>query len=240
MKSSTPAIEGHLSHSYDAELDNLRSKILEMSWLVEQQLSDALDALIGGNANLAEQILVKERLVDRMEIESDELCSRVIARRQPIASDLRYVISVTKTADALECIGDEIEQVALIALDIADSKHEHDFEEIAALGEHVQETLNAAMIAFSESNVDKAIEVLNAESKVSKKYEKLTLHIIESIDQGASPVAETIKLLWAIKALRDIADKTRNIGDHVIYFARGKDVRHASVNKARKVAKSKP
>ncbi len=233
---TNPGVEGHYSLSYDVELENLRSKALEMGWLVEEQLESALNSLISLDQHIAKQVIVKEDLVNRMEVENDELCSQIIARRQPAASDLRFVISVIKTVNDLERIGDEIERVARIAMRICESETELLFEDIEMIGMHSRQMLSEALLAFSQSDVERAMEVIIDTEQGDKEYQNITRRTIKAMRRNVDTIPDAVQLLWVIRSLERIADRSCNICEYVIYFARGKDIRHSSLTNIRKVA----
>ena len=110
-------INKHISGRFNQELENVRNHVLSMGGLVEQQLNSALDAVSRNDAELAQKVRQNDYKVNAMEVSIDEECTRIIARRQPAASDLRLVIAIAKTIADLERIGDEAERIAKVALD---------------------------------------------------------------------------------------------------------------------------
>ncbi len=235
---ATPGVEGHYSLSYDVELENLRSKALEMGWLVEQQLENALQALIGADQRVAKQVMLKEELVNRMEVENDGLCSQLIARRQPAASDLRFVISVIKTVNDLERIGDEIARIAHIAVQLSGSDHELAFDDIEILGFQSRGLFSDSLVAFAQSDVEKAMGVMIEAENGVKEFESVVQRTIREMRRDIDTIPDAVQLLWAIRSLERVSDRACNICEYVIYFARGKDIRHSSLKKIRKVART--
>ena len=104
--------ENHIMKQFDEELEEIRTQLMEMGGKVEQQLKNAIKAVIKADSSLAEEVIRDERLVDEMEVDIDEACILIIARRQPAASDLRFVMMVTKAVNDLERIGDEAKKIA--------------------------------------------------------------------------------------------------------------------------------
>ncbi len=232
-----PGIEGHYSLSYDVELENLRTKALEMGWLVEQQLEDSVEALANNNSKLAKQVRLREDLVNRMEVENDELCLQLIARRQPAASDLRFVISVIKTVNDLERMGDEIDRVARVAMKLAESTSETDIEDLEVLGMHSLQFTREALVAFAQSNVEKAMEVMIEHEQVEKDYRSVLRRTEKNMRRDIDGIPNAIEIIWATRSLERVADRACNICEYVIYFARGKDIRHSSLKQIKKVAR---
>jgi phosphate transport system protein len=134
-----PLISHHISRQFNAELEDVRQRVLAMGGLVEQQIADATRALIEGDGALGEEVSRADHKVNGFEVYIDEECSRILARRQPTASDLRLVVAVIKTITDLERIGDEADRIARMATDLASQERiKASYAEIGHLSRHVQ------------------------------------------------------------------------------------------------------
>lgn len=223
-------ISHHISQQFNTELEEVRSKVLAMGGLVEQQLADALTALGQGDGALAEQVMKNDYQVNALEVEIDEECTYILARRQPAATDLRLVMAVIKTITDLERIGDEAERVGRMADHLAGSDVKVSLlGEIEHLGEMVRNMLHQALDAFARTDVELSVEVLHQDRKVDDKYESLTRQVITYMAEDPRIIPLTLNLLWAARSLERIGDRSRNICEYVIYLVRGKDVRHTSL-----------
>jgi len=115
-------LDTHISRQYNVDLENIRTLVLQMGGLVEQQIEHAITALVQGNTTLAEAVIVTDYKVNSLEVTIDEDCNQIIARRQPAAGDLRLVLMVIKTITDLERIGDEAEKIARMAVQLANEE----------------------------------------------------------------------------------------------------------------------
>lgn len=241
-----PDLGHHISQQFNQELEAVRAKVLEMGGLVEQQLLDAVTALTTMDTALAEVVVASDYKVNRLEVEIDEECSRILARRQPAASDLRLVIAVIKTITDLERIGDEAERVGRMAMHFAEGNTgpTQTLVGIRHFGEHVHRVLHAALDAFARMDVEQALQVAREDEKVDEEYESILRQLMTYMMEDPRSIPRIVNVMWAARALERIGDRARNICEYLIYLVRGKDVRHISIERveeaARRSHESKP
>ncbi len=217
----------HISEQYDAELDSLRSQLMEMGGLVEQQLQQACQALINHDIALAESVHESDRRVNRMEVELDELCVAIIARRQPAASDLRMLISIMRAITDLERIGDESDRIAKMAQGMAREVEPVDrYRAFRELHEAVAAQLSAALDAFARRDDQVAEHVINGDGAIDERYKALCQELIEEMSASPDTVARNMNTIWSARALERIGDHAKNLGEYVLYQVKGEDVRH--------------
>ena len=219
----------HISQQFNTELEDVRNRVLTMGGLVEQQLTDAIKALVERDKKLSESVIQNDYKVNEMEVSIDEECTQIIARRQPAASDLRLVMAVIKTITDLERIGDEAERFARMTMqhsnEQAASSH---FGSVEAMAELVRQMLHGALDAFARMDVDAASKVWLEDKKIDKQYESITRELITYMMEDPRSIPWALDVLWAARALERIGDRSANICEYVIYFVKGKDVRHTT------------
>ena len=228
----------HISQQYNAELEDIRNKVLTMGGLVEQQLVDAVKALVEGDSQLGETAVTMDFKVNALEVTIDEECSQILARRQPTAGDLRLVVAIIKTITDLERIGDEAEKIGHLAMHLASMEgNKQHFTAIQHLGEHVHSMVHDGLDAFARLDVEMAIDVAKRDSNVDEKYNAITRQLITYMMEDPRSITRSLDVMWAARALERIGDHAKNICEYVIYLVEGKDVRHTSIEQMEKAAR---
>jgi phosphate transport system protein len=221
----------HTSKQYDSELESIRSKVLEMGNLVEQQIVDALEALIGANPKLAKSVIKKDHLVNSLEVQVDEDCSHIIARRQPTAGDLRMVLMMIKTITDLERIGDEAAKIARFALKASETDRVWSprFGEIKTMTNLARDMLHMALDAFARSDATKVLEIAHMDEEVDEQFQVAIRQLITFMLEDPRTISMSLEVLFISKAIERIGDHAKNISEYVVYMVKGKDVRHISM-----------
>jgi phosphate transport system protein len=226
----------HISQQFNKELRELRNKVLSMGGLVEDQLTNAIIALTSRDIELAKQVYSNDYKVNASEVAIDEASTRILAIRQPTASDLRLIISVIKTIPELERIGDQAERIAQMALQTPSEAQAKHFVTINHLGNHVRQMLHDALDAFARLNVETALQVIHEDLKVDQEYESLSRQLLTYMMEDPRTIPIMLNIIWSARALERIAAHSRNICEYLIYFVKGKDVRHISLEKVEQEA----
>lgn len=224
----------HISQRYNEELEAIRNKVLQMGGLVESQTEKAVKALLEQDQDLAKEVSSSDQKVNQMEVEIDEDCTRVIARRQPTASDLRLVIAVVKVITDLERIGDEAEKIARYSKKIAKNPSvvvTH--SELAHLSKLVLSILHDSLDAFARLDVDEAVVILGRDAQINKEFDNLSRLLMTYMMEDPRNIKNALRVSWCARSLERIGDHAQNICEYVIYLVKGKDVRHTSLEHIR-------
>ena len=228
-------IHTHISRQFNAELEDIRSRVLQMGGFVEQQIENALEALIKGSTSQGEAVIMNDTQVNKMEVTIDEECNHIIARRQPAASDLRLVVAVIKTITDLERVGDEAEKIARMAVRLAgEERPKNNYAEIQVLGSHVRQMLHDALDAFARLDIGAAVRTAREDRKADQEYEGAMRQLITYMMEDPRTISRVLNVIWAARALERIGDHSRNICEYIIYLVKGKDVRHTSLDQVEK------
>lgn len=221
----------HSSSQFNEEMESIRSHLMEMGGLVEKQMGDALMSLLQGDSPLAEQVLQTEERVDALEKRIDEECARVLALRQPAASDLRMLIAVSKCVSDLERIGDESAKIAALSIQLTqDGNAGSHYVEVRHIGEHVSRMLHAALDSFARFDAERAVEIAAEDQQVDLAYRSAMRSLITFMMEDPRSISRVLNVIWILRALERIGDHARNLCEQVIYLVKGKDVRHISAD----------
>lgn len=224
-------IDQHISRQFNADLEQLRSELLEMGGMVEQQLADAIEAIETANGDLAEKVLATEKHVDQKEMVIDKHCMAVLARRQPAASDLRLVMMVSKAIRDLERMGDESKKIAkmAIALNEQTGSSPRGFIELRHLANGVKNIVRVALDAFARYDVNGAIKVVRYDEEIDIEYKSAMREMITYMMEDPREISRVMNILWTLRALERIGDHASNIAEQVIYLVHGMDIRHTPI-----------
>ncbi len=223
-------VNQHISKQFDDELENVRGKVLAMGGLVEQQLNNAIKSLIDGDIDLGTTVIETEVQVNSYDVSIDQECTKILARRQPAASDLRLVMAITKTITDLERVGDEAEKIAKMGLELTDKQGPKSYYVgINAMGNLVSQLLHEALDAFARMDSKKAVEVAGKELESDDQYVAILRQLITYMMEDPRNISGALDAVWVARALERIGDHSRNICENIIYLVEGKDVRHTSI-----------
>ena len=221
----------HISQGFNEELEQVKTRMLEMGGSVHQQLQDAVKALEAADSALAEHVVETEAEIDAAEMEIDEACTLLIARRQPTASDLRMVMAVSKAVCDLERIGDEAQRIAKMAINLCEQGGApRGYMEIRHIANSVCDMLNQALDAFARYDVDTALETLSADKEVDMDYKSALREMITYMMEDPRSISRVMNIMWVLRSLERAGDHAKNICEQVVYLVKGKDIRHGHLD----------
>lgn len=221
----------HTYKQFDADLEAVRARVLEMGGLVEEQVNKAVDALISGNTALAEEVITNDHRVNALEVAVDEACTNIIARRQPTAGDLRMILTIVKTITDLERIGDEASKIARTTVKVYESDRmvTPRYNEIKYMSGLAIKMLRESLDAFARLDASCAVNVARQDMEVDEEFHLITRHLITFMMEDPRTISTFIDLLFVVKAIERIGDHAKNMSEYVVFMVKGKDVRHTSI-----------
>jgi len=229
----------HTSRQFDAELEAVRARVLQMGGLVESQIKLAIESLVTGDEALMKRVIQDDHRVNAMEVEIDESCNHILVRRQPAAGDLRMIMTVIKTITDLERIGDEAQKISRMALLL--TKREGlilpRFHEIKRASELALNMLHNALDAFARLDVAAAARVVRQDELVDEEFRAFLRYLITFMMEDPRTISTSLELLFVAKAIERIGDHAQNMAEYVVYMVKGRDVRHVTVEEIEREAR---
>jgi phosphate transport system protein len=216
----------HTSRVYEHELRTLRDRLLLMGGMVEEMVGKSMRALTTRDTDLARSTMKMDRRINALECEIDELCMRILAVRQPVASDLRFVTTALKIVTDLERIGDlgvnlcervaELGSEQSIPLDL----------ELVELADQATLIVHEALEALVHRDVERAIELLGRDEAIDAQYTRIFERLLALMVKDSTTVYRATRIQSIAKYLERIGDHATNIAETVVFLVKGKDIRH--------------
>jgi phosphate transport system protein len=218
----------HTDREYEHELRQLREQLLVMGCHVEAIIGDAIKSLLERDSKLAEMTITADTIVDRMEVELDGLCLQILARRQPVASDLRFITLVLKVVTDLERIADLGVNICERVLELDAEPQLKPYVDIPRMGTEVQSMLREVLDAFVAKDAERARKIIGRDQVVDALYAQVFRELLTFMMENAHNVYRATRLQSIAKYLERMADHTINLAEMVIFMVDGHDVRHLS------------
>ncbi|MEJ7729156.1 MAG: phosphate signaling complex protein PhoU [Polyangiaceae bacterium] len=216
----------HTSKVYEHELSTLREKLVLMGSLAEEMTLKGIEAHDSRDSELAKNTLKIDRRINRLECEVDELCMRILAMRQPVASDLRFITTALKIVTDLERIGDLGVNICERVMELNDEPPLPPIPELNALADDAIGTVREAIDALVARDVERATELLARDDIIDERYARLFTHLLQMMSEDPSIIFRATRVQSIAKYLERIADHAMNIAEDVVFLVRGKDIRH--------------
>ncbi|CAK0741021.1 negative regulator of the pho regulon [Gammaproteobacteria bacterium] len=221
----------HTAKQYDQELDFIRSRVLLMGGLVENQLRSAIDAFVEGDIDKAARVDMEDHRVNALEVNIDLDCAQIIARRQPAAVDLRMLMGISKIVTDLERSGDEAAKIARMTRTIygRDRCRVSCINDVRDMGNLAVAMLRAALDTFVRQDAAQAANIVREDLEIDGKFKALTRQLITFMMEDPRMISSALEIMFIAKAVERIGDHAKNLAEQVIYIVRGTDVRHVAI-----------
>ena len=216
----------HTDRKYEEELSDLRRHILEMGGLVEKQIAWAVQALTARDRALSEATIRKDHAVNRLDVEIDDLCIRLLALRQPAARDLRFITTALKITTDLERIGDMAVNISERALELADVPPLKPYIDVPRMAEIAARMLRQSLDAFVREDTELALDVCRSDDEVDALNGQIFRELLSFMIEDPHTITRAMGVLFVSKYLERIADHATNIAEMVIFMVKGKSIRH--------------
>ncbi|GMU67362.1 MAG: phosphate transport system regulatory protein PhoU [Acidobacteriota bacterium] len=212
----------------DHDLDRIRQSLLRMGGLVERMISEAMRALVERDTSRADAVVRTDDEVDQLQKEIDGLCARTLALQQPTAVDLRFLVSTMKIATDLERMGDSAVNVAQAVEVLNDEPPLKPYIDLPRLADLTQSMVRDSLDSFVRRDARAALEVCKRDDQVDALYKQLFRELLTYMMEDPRNTARALHLLLIARNYERIADHATNIGEDVIFYVEGRDIRHMS------------
>src|SRR4051794_32899647 len=216
----------HTNREYELELRRLREQLLLMGAKVEEIINGSIRALIDRDSDLAERMIAVDRKINQLEIAIDELCMQVLARRQPVASDLRFITMALKLVTDLERIGDLGVNICERVVELNEEPQLKPYVDLPRMADEVQAMLREALDAFVAGDPERAQAVIERDHNIDAFYSQIFRELLTYMMEDTRNVYRATRLQSIAKYLERIGDHATNLAEMVVFMVKGKDIRH--------------
>jgi phosphate transport system protein len=227
----------HTHKQFDADMEAIRSGVLSMGGIVETQLARAIELLEREQESdaLLDAVGADEQVINQMQVDMDQHCSQIIAKRQPAAIDLRMILTVTKIVNDLERVGDEVKKIARRAAETAQYQRLVQVRhfEVSRAAARARDTLQLALDAFARLDVNAAAEVIALDEEIDAAFAAIMRQLISYMMEDPRTISPALEIVFVAKSIERIGDHSKNIAEAVVQVVRGIDVRHATADQIR-------
>ena len=220
-----PSIK-HTSTKFNEEIEDIRQSVFQMAGLIEKQTQRAIQALMDYDANLADKLIEREVSIDELESKIDQMCVETIAKRQPTAFDLRFLIAVAKITTDLERIGDEAEDMGGYLIKMKRKKSAKFHSDLSTLGKIVMEMMNQSFDSFARLDDSLARKAISKELKLQKEFDRVMRVLVTYMMEDPRTIKAALKVAWCARSLERIGKHCSNVCEYIVYLVEGKDIRH--------------
>lgn len=226
MAGPTQPARQHTDRGYEEELRKLREQLLLMAAKVEEMIANSMRALVERDTLLAREMIEFDHQINRIELESDEACLRILARRQPVASDLRFITIALKLVTDLERMGDLAVNICERVIELNDEPPLKPYLDLPRMAEAAQGMLRDALDAFVDADADRAKAVIERDSILDAYYADIFRVLLTYMMEDPRNIYRATRVQSIAKYLERIGDHATNLAESVVFMVGGKDIRH--------------
>ena len=221
---------GHIVKRFDEELSHLHGLVLKIGQLAREQLQMAVQSLNDENSELARTVIRRDMELNAIDVQADDELIRLIAKRQPLARDLRETITVAKAVSDLERVGDEVRKIAQLTIHIYDTDvsppSNHILRDINTMANYVDEMLKSCLEAFDELDLAKAVRTIRMDLELEEEYKSALRRLTTFVLEDARSVGHMVDVTLGLRAIERMGGHAKNIAGYVVFLVTGRDVRH--------------
>jgi len=223
MENSSPQ---RTNRHYEEELRNLRIRLLKMGGMVERQIADAVNSLVSRNSDEAREVIARDAEVNRMDVDIEGMCIRLLALRQPAAGDLRFITTGLKINYDFERIGDLAVNICERALELNQEPIVKPYIDIPRIADIAESMVKDSLDAFLRADCDLAEAVIARDDEVDQLNGQIFRELLSYMAEDRDAIGRATRILFISKNLERIADHASNVAEMVVFMVKGKTIRH--------------
>jgi phosphate transport system protein len=225
--------DGHTVERYNSEMNHLHSLVLLIGDLVREQLKNAAESIVTEDGDLAQAVIDRDDEVNELDVRASDEIVNMIAKRQPVARDLREILTIGKIVTDLERVGDEVRKIARLTIYFycgeLPAPNPQILHDILRMVDYVDEMLEKAMQSFDQPDLNLALEVIKMNDEMILDFKSALRQLSTFIMEDSRNVGHVVETVLGLRAMERIAGHAKNIAGYVLFLVKGVDVRHASM-----------
>ncbi|MDG9730565.1 phosphate signaling complex protein PhoU [Ignatzschineria sp. RMDPL8A] len=232
-------LNNHISAQFNAELEDSMNQVLTMGGLTEKQLERAVQAMMTNDETLAKSVIEGDKVINQMEVDINEQCITIIAKRQPTASDLRLLIVIIKTITELERIADAARNIARMAFNPLPEHLKPVLASLESLSKRSLTFFHDVLDAFARMDLETVLNIYPDDDKIDDEYDNIVRQLMTYMMEDSRTIPPVLTAMRCARSLERIGDRSQNICEFIIYFVKGVDIRVQKDEKLQVLLKNK-
>jgi len=219
-----------LQRHFQEQLDDLAEKVLVMGGLVEEAIGQTVSALVTRNSVLARRVILEDEAIDRFDLEIDQVGMEILGLHQPVARDLRFVITAMKITNDLERIADLCTNVAERAIELNEEPQLKPFIDIPVMARRAQQMVRGALDAFVQRDPAAARAVIAMDDELDERMEQVFRELLSYMIEDPKTITRALRLMFIAKYFERMGDQATNIGEQIVFMAEGRVIKHPALS----------